>query len=150
MAEFKKLAICLLLACAIAAACVPATRAADVEARIDGFLAAVRDRTEGFGWDRLRDDVRASYPGGRSAWSQAMGASDTGGMTWRVDDVSVDDYVGCARVHFGASRQHVPPMLFDYRLPAPARVASDIGDGSFWICATVGPLPLDAGVHGVG
>ena len=142
-------AIFLLLVCMFAAACAPASSRA-VEARIDGFLAAVRDRTDGFGWDRLRDDVRASYPGGRSAWTAAMGAGDTSGLRWRIEDVSVDDYVGCARVHFDGSRQHVPPALFDDDLPAPARVASDVGDGSFRICATVGPLPFDSGVHGVG
>lgn len=145
-----RLAIFVLLACTFAAACAPAAREVDVEARIDGFLGAVRDRTDGFGWDRLRDDVRASYPGGQSAWIAAMGAGETSGLRWRIENVFVDDYVGCARVHFDGGRQHVPVALFDDDLPAPARVASDIGDGSFTICATVGPLPFDAGVHGVG
>lgn len=146
-----RLAIVVLLASTVAAACVPPTSRADaVEERIADFLVAVRDRTEGFGWDLLRDDVRTSYPGGRSAWIAAMEASDTGNLRWRIEDVSVDDYVGCARVHFEAGREDVPLTLFDDDLPAMARIAGDVGDGSFWICATVGPLPFDVGVQGVG
>jgi hypothetical protein len=140
----------LLVACSLAVACVPRATPSAVEARIEEFLLAVRDQADGIGWDHLRGEVRASYPGGRDAWVRAMGAGDTSRMRWRIEDVSVDDAVGCGRVEFGDSRQHVPSTLFDDRLPALARVASDIGDGRFFICATVAPFPLDGGVHGVG
>lgn len=133
------------------AACVSIeARAPAVDGRIADFLVAIRDRAGSLGWDQLRSDVRASYPGGRPAWLEAIERIDTSPLTWRIANVSVDDYVGCAEVDFGASREFVPPTLFDEQLPAAARVASPIGDGRFWICATVGPLPFDAGIHGVG
>ena len=147
-----RLAIWVVVAATLAAACALPGRAnpRDVEARISGFLIAVRDRADGSGWDHLLGDVRASYPGGRSAWMEAVGGRDTSGLTWQIDDVSVDDYVGCARVDFGTSRDSVPTSLFDKQLPPMARVASDVAAGVLFICATIGPLPLDAGIHGVG
>ncbi len=138
------------LACVPVAACGGVATHAEVQGRIAEFLVAIRDRADALGWDQLRDDVRASYPGRRAAWIQAMGAGDTSELTWRIDDVSVDDYVGCARVDFGESRHGVPTTLFDDNLPALARVASPLDKGAFYVCATVGPLPFDTGVHGVG
>jgi hypothetical protein len=126
------------------------TRALEAEARIDAFLAAVRDGTNGSGWNLLRNDVRASYPGGGEAWVAAITSADTSGLTWTVDDVVVDDYVGCARVEFGEARADVPLTLYDARLPAQARVATSLSSGPFHICVTVGPLPIDAGIHGAG
>lgn len=147
-----RLAIWVVVAATLAAACAFPREAnpRDVEARISGFLIAVRDRADGSGWDHLRSDVRASYPGGRSAWIEAVGGRDTSGLTWRIEDVSVDDDIGCARVDFGTSRDSIPTTLFDKQLPPMARVASDVADGVLFICAKIGPLPLDAGIHGVG
>ena len=143
--------ISLLVACSLLGACVSqGARPSEVEARIAEFLIALRDRAEGMGWDHLRGDVRASYPGGQPAWIQAMRAADTGRLSWRIEGASVDDFVGCARVVFGDTAEGVPSALFDDQLPPAARVASRIDDAAFLICATTGPLPLDAGVHGVG
>ena len=129
-------------------ACQPAM-ARDVEARIAAFLAAVRDGTNGSGWDLLRDDVRAAYPGGAAAWVEAIASTDTSALMFSIEDVTVDDYVGCARVTLNP-RDAIPFTLYDDALPAPARVASSLSSGPFLICATVGPLPWDAGIHGVG
>jgi hypothetical protein len=81
---------------------------------------------------------------------EAVGGRDTSGLTWRIDDVSVDDYMGCARVDFGTSRDSIPITLVDDQLPPMARVASEVAGGVLFICATIGPLPFDAGIHGVG
>ena len=139
------------IACSLFVACVPETaRPPEVESRIAEFLSAIRDEADGFGWHHLRDDVRASYPGGRAAWVQAIGAGDTSRLTWRIADVSVDDFMGCATVHFEDSTEHVPVALFDDELPPPARVLTHVGGGAFFTCATTGPFPFDAGVVGVG
>ena len=132
--------------------CAPSlpNRGADVEARIDAFLKAVRDGTDGSGWNHLRGDVKAAYPGGGNAWVAAIAQDDPSGLKWTIGEVTVDDFVGCARVDFGETRGEVPFTLYDDRLPAPARVAISLSSGPFHICATVGPLPFDAGIHGAG
>lgn len=135
------------------AACTPpivADVSRDTEARIQAFLANVRAQTNGSGWEELRAHVREAYPGGRAAWIQAVASSDTSGLTWTIGEITVDDYVGCARVEFGGDRAAVPLTLYDDQLPAPARVATSLSSGPFVICAKVGPLPWDAGVQGIG
>jgi hypothetical protein len=134
------------------AACEPSAAARESEARvrIDTFLAAVRDGTNGFGWTLLSDDVRAAYPGGGNAWVEAIGSSDRSGLAWTILDVKGEDYRACANVDFGRTREAVPFTLYDDALPGPARVAASLSSGPFHICATTGPFPWDAGIHGVG
>jgi hypothetical protein len=145
------MALFALVLATIAAGCQPQElRARDVEARIQAFLDAVRTGSDGFGWNLLEDDVRAAYPGGAEAWIEAIRISDTSDLSWTILDVEVDDFVGCASVDFGRNREGVPFTLYDDSLPARARVASTLERGPFHICATVGPFPWDAGIHGVG
>lgn len=110
---------------------------------------ALRTGQDGFGWNVLRDWVRSAYPGGGNAWVAAIESTDTSRLTWSIDDVTVDDFVGCANVTL-EPREAIPFTLYDDSLPAAARVASSLSSGPFFICATVGPLPCDVGVHGVG
>lgn len=155
MTRTPRLVASLLLAAVLAitaAACQPSAeqRAREVEARLEAFLTAVRTGRDGFGWNLLRDDVRSAYPGGAAAWIEAIREFDTSVLTWTIDDVDGDDFVGCANVDFGRSRDAVPFTLYDDSLPGPARIAATLERGPFHMCVTIGPLPWQAGVHGVG
>jgi hypothetical protein len=152
MVAMRRLAMVLCGVLAFAVGCAPANAAREheVQARIEAFLEALRTGREASGWNLLQDDVRAAYPGGAEAWIQAVRLGDPGGLSWTILDVTVDDFVGCANVDFGRSRDKVPFTLYDDGLPAMARIAASLSAGPFYICATVGPLPWDAGVHGVG
>lgn len=96
------------LAASVTACGTITNRPRDVQARIEAFLVDVREQRGGSGWSHLQGHVQASYPGGQAAWIQAIASSDTSGLTWTIGEVTVDDYVGCARVDFGADRADVP------------------------------------------
>ena len=113
-------------------------------------MQALRTGADGFGWNLLRDDVRRAYPGGAEAWIRAIDSVDTTNLRWSILNVDGDDFVGCANVDVGPDRSALPFTLYDDGLPAQARVASTLERGPFHICATVGPFPWDAGIHGVG
>lgn len=151
MVAMRRLAWVLCGVLVAVAGCTPSLQARerDTEVRIEAFLLALRTGQDGFGWNLLRDWVRAAYPGGGNAWVAAIESTDTSRLTWSIDDVTVDDFVGCARVTL-EPRDAIPFTLYDDALPAPARVATSLSSGPFFICATVGPLPWDVGVHGVG
>jgi hypothetical protein len=146
------LALLGLVVTAGASACQPSpeVRAREVQARLQAFLEALRTGSDGFGWNLLRDDVRAAYPGGAAAWVESIRTTDTRNLTWSILDVTGDDFVGCANVDFGRDRSSVPFTLYDDGLPAEARVAATLEHGPFYMCATIGPLPWDTGIHGVG
>ena len=128
----------------------PELRARDVEARVQAFLEAVRTGKDAFGWNLLRDDVRAAYPGGSQAWVEAISTTDTRGLTWTILDVTVEEFAGCADVDFGRVRDAVPFTLYDDGLPPKARVAATLERGPLHLCATIGPFPWNTGIHGVG
>jgi hypothetical protein len=144
--------LALLLVVVSVAACQPTAEAREREARLrlDAFLTAVRDGTNGFGWNLLREDVRSAYPGGADAWINALKASGTGDLSWTILDVDGDDFVACANVDFGRDHAVVPFTFYDDQLPGPARIAASLSRGPFHMCVTVGPFPWDTGIHGVG
>ena len=111
---------------------------------------AIRSGEDAFGWNLLRGDVREAYPGGSEAWVEAISLADTGGLSWNILEVTVDDFVGCADVDFGPDRDAIPFTLYDDGLPPKARVAATLERGPLHLCATIGPFPWDTGVHGVG
>ena len=135
-----------------AAACqpTPEAREREVRTRLDVFLTAVRDGTNGFGWNLLHDDVRSAYPGGANAWINAVKTSDTSTLSWTILDIEGDGFVACANVDFGRDHAVVPYTFYDDSLPGPARIAASLSRGPFHMCVTVGPFPWDAGIHGVG
>ena len=151
MVAMRRLALVLCGVLVAVAGCTASlqTRERDTEARIEAFLLSLRTGQDGFGWNLLKDWARAAYPGGGNAWIAAIESTDTSGLTWSIDDVMVDDFVGCARVTL-EPRDAIPFTLYDDSLPAAARVATSLSSGPFCICAVVGPLPWDAGIRGVG
>lgn len=123
-----------------------AVRDTAVGTRIDAFLRAVRDGTESRGWDHLRADVRDAYPGGRDGWLAALDGVDGQPVGWEILETNGDDYTACSRVRILGE---VPSALRDPGLPALVRFLAQLDD-DWRICATIGPGPEEAGVHGSG
>jgi len=121
-----------------------------VAAQIEAFLVAVRDGSRGSGWDLLRADVKAAYPGGEAGWLRRIDRGVAARLTWGAIVVDqVDDGVGCGRVRIGLPPAKVPEALHDDELPPPARVANLTDTGEWYLCASIAS-GSGSGVHGVG